>query len=111
MVLPCSDGYTVYLDEKDSSSGMMRHYQHALDHIKRADWQKEDVQEIEAIAHGLKVEVTDESNARIEELLARLRERHKTVERKLKQYEEKYKNMSPYEILMHNEKVIRGETP
>ena len=109
MVLPCSDGYTIYLDEKDSKDENLRHYQHALDHIKRADWQKEDVQEIEAIAHGLKVEVTDESNARIEELLARLRERHKTVKRKLKQYEEKYKNMSPYELMLHNDEVMRRE--
>lgn len=51
MVTPCSDGYTVYIDDKLSPQGKWDAYVHAVSHIddfgsgRTAD-------EIEAIRHG-----------------------------------------------------------
>lgn len=46
-VLPCFDGYTIYIDSRQSSSGMERAYEHALEHIINNDFEKFDIQEIE----------------------------------------------------------------
>lgn len=46
-VLPCLGGYTIYIDPRQSMSGMFRAYQHALEHIRNHDFEKSDVQEIE----------------------------------------------------------------
>ena len=48
MVTPCCDGYTVYIDLKLSDTGKKEAYQHALEHIKRNDFEKDDVQIIES---------------------------------------------------------------
>lgn len=54
MVVPCGDGnYTVYLSAKMDDAHRIKAYQHALDHIHNHDFQKTDVQQIEAAAHGL----------------------------------------------------------
>ena len=50
-VLMCSDGYTVYIDPRQSKSGIIRSYQHAVNHIKSNDFYKADVQVIEDDAH------------------------------------------------------------
>ena len=50
-VMPCDDGYTVYIDPRQSEDGMIRSYEHAMRHIKRYDFQKTNVQEIEFEAH------------------------------------------------------------
>jgi len=51
VVLPCLTGYTIYLDEKDSYEERLTAYKHALSHIKKHDFEKTDVQEIESEAH------------------------------------------------------------
>lgn len=51
-VMPCADGYTVYLSASDSHDRQMVAYNHALQHIKNYDWGKQDVQAIERVAHG-----------------------------------------------------------
>ena len=51
MVVPCVGGYTVYLDAKLSYTGKLEAYHHALKHIDRNDFEKENVQKIEAEAH------------------------------------------------------------
>lgn len=51
MVAPCYDGYTVYINEKLSSDDMYRAYCHAMAHIYRHDFDKQDVQIIETEAH------------------------------------------------------------
>ena len=51
MVAPCSDGYTIYLNARLSYRGRVKAYLHALEHIERSDWEKTDVQKIEAEAH------------------------------------------------------------
>lgn len=53
MILPCLDGYTVYIDDRLSDLGRMEAYQHAIEHILNRDWEKQNVQEIEIDAHYL----------------------------------------------------------
>ena len=50
-VVPCADGYTVYIDDKLCESAQYDAYNHALQHIKDRDFEKNDVQEIEWVAH------------------------------------------------------------
>lgn len=50
-VLPCADGYTVYINEMLDEDGRLKAYNHAMDHINNDDWNKTDVQIIESEAH------------------------------------------------------------
>lgn len=50
VVLPCYDGYTVYIDEGLDEISQMKAYCHALSHI-HCDFNKTNVQEIEWEAH------------------------------------------------------------
>lgn len=52
MVAPCADGFTVYIDEKLSPAGRQAAYLHALQHIKKMDFEGSDVQKIESDAHS-----------------------------------------------------------
>ena len=51
MVLPCADGFTVYINEKLDDETKLQAYQHAVQHIRETDWSKCDIQEIEGNAH------------------------------------------------------------
>ena len=51
-VLTCNDGYTIYIDPRQSKDGVIRSYQHALKHIYGCDFQYSDIQEIESKAHA-----------------------------------------------------------
>ena len=89
-----ADGsYTVFLNARYSHAALMKAYDHALAHIRRHDWEKTDVQQIEAEAHAKRVrrEVSAE--------LLRIR-------RKLRAYERKYNGMTPVELWKHNDRVI-----
>ena len=50
-VLPCADGYTIYINELLDETGRLNAYHHAVSHIKNNDWTKADVQVIETEAH------------------------------------------------------------
>ena len=51
IVLPCCDGYTIYIDDRLSHEQQVAAYRHALEHIRRNDFEKVDVDEIEHEAH------------------------------------------------------------
>lgn len=51
MIMPCTGGYTIYLNAKLSQEERVRAYRHALKHVERNDWDKTDVQQIEYEAH------------------------------------------------------------
>lgn len=108
MVTPSlDDSYTVYIDERLSDEKKLEAYQHALEHIKKNDWSKEDVQEIESIAHGAPDPSPEKSS-----LIAELLKRHQNQKakaarkRKLDRIAKKYSGMSTAEIYEHNEKMI-----
>lgn len=52
LVTPCLDGWTIYIDEKLSDEEKRAAYSHALFHIANGDFEKTDVQRIEAAAHA-----------------------------------------------------------
>lgn len=54
MVVPCTDGYTIYIDESLTDAGRMRAYRHALLHINSKDFEGSgisNIQDIESKAH------------------------------------------------------------
>ena len=51
MVIPCLNGYTVYINSALDDAHQLQAYNHALYHIKHNDFEKYDVQEIEYNAH------------------------------------------------------------
>lgn len=53
MITPCENGYTIYLDESLDEQERLNAYTHAIGHIANSDYEKSDVQEIEARAHGI----------------------------------------------------------
>lgn len=50
-VMPGLNGYTVYLDSRLSDEGRRQAYRHAVGHILRDDFSKDDVGKIELEAH------------------------------------------------------------
>ena len=53
MVTPCADGYTIYIADWLDEAHRIKAYEHALTHIRNNDFEKDNVQEIEMVAHGL----------------------------------------------------------
>ena len=51
-ILPGIDGYTIYLDAALTREQQQKKYLHAWSHVRRGDFERTDVQEIEAEAHG-----------------------------------------------------------
>lgn len=52
MVVPCMDGYTVYIDADMTRNQQQRELLHALRHIDRHDHDGGDVQQIEVETHA-----------------------------------------------------------
>ena len=54
-VLPCEDGYTVYLDERLTREELIKAYDHAISHIDNGDCSNDTltVSQKEFRAHGL----------------------------------------------------------
>lgn len=52
MVSPCCDGYTIWIDSSLDEIHRMRAYQHALEHIRRRDFERDSATAIEAEAHN-----------------------------------------------------------
>lgn len=52
MVTPCFEGFTVYIDSRLDEAGRLKAFQHAIEHIARGDFEKEDVQTIEKEVHN-----------------------------------------------------------
>ena len=57
-IAPCPDGYTIYISAKLDDASRQEAYEHAIEHIRRGDFDIDcvkEVQEIEAEAHGIKM--------------------------------------------------------
>lgn len=52
-VLPCIDGYTIYIDDNLTREQQEAAYHHALRHIQAGDFDRDNIQDIEADAHDL----------------------------------------------------------
>ena len=51
-VMPCLDGYTIYIDERLDDEMRLKVYEHALEHIRRGDCAGGDAGQIEREVHG-----------------------------------------------------------
>lgn len=99
LVTPCTDGYTVYIDEHLDDNHRLDAYNHALEHIKNRDFDIDNartVQEMETEAHGL-AEETEIISAPVlgdefrEEILKRIRQRRQKIARLMKKKEKQIK--------------------
>ena len=52
MTVPCSEGYTVYLNSRLSEIQRLKAYKHELEHIDNGDYDKINTGLIERYAHG-----------------------------------------------------------
>jgi len=116
VVCPNEDGsYSVFIDASLSDVGRKQAYEHALRHIKDNDFEKEDVQFIEAKAHDLPAHKIDEVSPTIiafEKYLKKLRSTRKAREKKLKKLEERNTylyNLDPeaYFTKLENQRLYR----
>ena len=79
-----SDGsFTIFLNARSSEDQQREGFDHARGHILRNDWEKCDVQQIEAVAHGLLVEEDDRARRLIDAVREEARkERRKAAARR-----------------------------
>lgn len=49
---PCEGGYTVYLNSRDCRARQVQAYRHEEEHIRRGDFDRASVDEIEVDSHG-----------------------------------------------------------
>lgn len=53
VILNQDGSYTILIDARASYEAQAAAYEHAMSHIRNGDFQKDDVQQIEAAAHGI----------------------------------------------------------
>lgn len=82
--------YTVIINARLSYERQMIAYKHAMKHIENADFQKNDVQTVEAVAHDIKIAVESQPipSGKFLQRLKRLRADRKRIQRELQQFEE-----------------------
>ena len=101
------DSYTVFLNSRYNDETLKQAFAHAVEHIKKNDWEKTDVQAIEAESHNISITSEPVSEDEFDILIKRLRKKREAVKKRLKKYEKKYANMSIQDIQMHNDRVIK----
>ena len=86
-----SDGsYTIFLNSRMSHERQLNAYRHALEHIQNGDFQRQDVQQIETVAHNLQQPQIPSQEEELKPVRRRKRRRRNT--RKLwKETEERIK--------------------
>lgn len=102
MVVENEDGsYTILINARLSYEGQYKAYKHGMRHITENDFEKSNVQQIEAVAHSetdtsinteiIKIPANAEyiPSGKYEERIKRLRERQKRIKREQRRYTEK----------------------
>ena len=100
--------YTVFLNSKYNNETLRDALTHAIEHIRRRDWDQEDVQQIEAEAHSnhaasLPMPIEE---SKYTDIIERLRKERKAIRKKVEKYQKKYAGMTEYEIMQHNERML-----
>lgn len=83
--------YTIFINARLSYDGQLRAYEHAMKHIKENDFERSNVQEIEAVAHEI---ITDSkvqpiSADKYVEEMRRIKQRRKRIRKQMKRDEER----------------------
>lgn len=109
VVLNHDDSYTIFINSRCSYSVQKKAFEHALEHIRERDWEKENVQLIEAKAHGM--DVSDQLSEKEREWKERaaayteeFKKYHKMVIRKLNRYKRYAEKIG---IQKYNEEALR----
>ena len=63
VILNQDGSYTILIDARASYEAQAAAYEHAMSHIRNGDFQKNDVQQIEAAAHGIDAPAVEQIRA------------------------------------------------
>lgn len=98
IVKNADDSYTIFINARHSYEKQLESYKHAIHHIESEDFNKEDVQVIESVAHGLPEVKKEEYIPSIdfEKRLKALRKERASIQRKMRAYEEKMEFLRMY---------------
>ena len=99
MIIPNEDdSYTILINAKLSYESQLKAYEHAMQHILNDDFSKNNVQEIEAVAHGESDHadgipeqaktISTLDRQWIEKRIKRLRRERRQLRKKIKEYDE-----------------------
>lgn len=105
MVFENEDGsYTILINAKLSIDGRMSAYKHAMKHIDNNDFQKDNVQTIEAVAHSIDIPEDAErlSSERFLNRIKAIRAERRRIKKKLQELEselEVKRSMEPWDGL------------
>ena len=86
------DSYTIFINARLSHTGQLRAYEHAMKHILEQDFEREDVQTIEAVAHNIAPQSQTNSvptQDYIDSILLHIRRQRKRTQRKIKADQER----------------------
>lgn len=83
------DTFTIFLNQNLSHEAQLEAYKHALVHIEQDDFDKDDVQQIEAEAHNGTVQSTASTTYTSEQFLKRIRAERRKIEKKMQAYEDR----------------------
>ncbi len=90
MVTENPDGtYSIFINARFSYEEQYKSFNHALKHIRENDFQKADVQEIEAIAHSEKTAIKEELSGFEKRILEEIRKSRKRIQKELRKIEER----------------------
>lgn len=99
MVVPNEDGsYTILINSKLSDEGRLHAYEHAMKHITDNDFEKDNVQIIEAAAHSTS-EVKPEGNkpnCKYADKIEQIRKRCAKIQAKMKKAEKRVDFLQEY---------------
>lgn len=91
LVTENEDGsYTILINARLSYEGQLQAYEHAMKHINSNDFQKEDVQKIEAVAHNTEQTIIkEELSAFHKRILKEIQESRKRIQEELRKIDER----------------------
>lgn len=92
LVMENEDGtYTIFINSRLSYDGQLEAYKHAMKHINEDDFQKTDVQNIEAEAHSImrSYDAKPVPSVEYESEIRRLRRQRRKLQRQMKEYEKR----------------------
>lgn len=99
MVVPNEDGsYTILINSKLSDEGRFRAYEHAMKHITDNDFEKDDVQIIEANAHSTPCSQLEENKpiCKYADKIKQLRKKRARIQAKMKEDEKRVNFLLDY---------------
>ncbi len=90
MVVPNEDGsYTILINSKLSDEGRLHAYEHAMKHITDNDFEKDDVQTIEANAHSSEHHSKAEGTHKYADKIKEIQRRRSRIKTKMKEDEKR----------------------